>query len=230
MPTDLFETVAYHYSVEQAIDEGYLLRSRELQHSFSLDSEGEQIVPVHNPLDVVTSVPISDDQIYKTYSIFISYRRDDSKHIVPQMFEELSKVFLFNDQSLVFMDQASINIGDDFEEKIFEAIETSTIVLAIIGRQWLNVRDNKGSHRLDDSSDYVRRELEFALEKQKAIVPVLVDKADMPHESALPESLRKLSKIQPFDFVHKEDYFEQEIQKLITILQDTLKKGARLND
>jgi hypothetical protein len=45
----------------------------------------------------------------------------------------------------------------------------------VIGPRWLNARNNDGSPRLDNPTDYVRVEIESALKRDIRVIPVLVD-------------------------------------------------------
>jgi hypothetical protein len=63
-------------------------------------------------------------------------------------------------------------------------------VLVLIGRRWLRVTDIHGRRRLDNSEDWIRIEIEKALELRIPVVPVLVDSATMPTVDELPPSLR----------------------------------------
>jgi hypothetical protein len=51
------------------------------------------------------------------------------------------------------------------------------VMLAIIGPNWLNSKDESGQRRLDNPADYVRVEIAAALRRNIRVVPVLVDGA-----------------------------------------------------
>ena len=60
-------------------------------------------------------------------------------------------------------------------------------------RQWAGITNSQGARRLDDPNDFVRIEVELALNNPKTLViPVLVDNAAMPDAEDLPPSLREL--------------------------------------
>jgi hypothetical protein len=96
----------------------------------------------------------------------------------------------------VFKDVDTIQLGDDFVEKITEAVGACEVLLAVIGSRWLTVTDKNGRRRLDDPADFVRLEIEAALERGVRIIPVLVDGASMPSGAELPTSLEKLTRRQ----------------------------------
>jgi hypothetical protein len=66
------------------------------------------------------------------------------------------------------------------------------VLLAIIGDRWLDATDSKGDKRLDDPLDFVRIEIQSALERDIPVIPLLVRGAQMPSEASLPAGLRKL--------------------------------------
>ena len=54
------------------------------------------------------------------------------------------------------------------------------MLVALIGRQWMTATDEEGHRRLDDPDDYVRSEVQAALERGVRVIPVLVDGAKPP--------------------------------------------------
>jgi TIR domain len=94
--------------------------------------------------------------------IAISYRREDSLTIAGRLYDGLQAEF---GERNVFMDFDSIPPGVDFRERIKETIERSDLVIALIGPQWLGEQSD-GSRRIDDPSDFVRLEIEYALKME----------------------------------------------------------------
>jgi hypothetical protein len=127
-------------------------------------------------------------------SIFISYRREDSKDIVGRIYDRLEAYF---GREKVFLDIDKIPLGADFRERITHAVGQCGVLLVIIGEHWLEVRHgegaNQGQRRLDDPSDFVRIEIEAALTRDIPVIPVLVSGAKMPGEQQLPEGLKELA-------------------------------------
>ncbi len=125
--------------------------------------------------------------------VFISYRRQETAWPARQLYELL--VSRFGSES-VFKDVDSIEPGDDFVEKITEAVTSCDVLLALIGPQWLDLKDEIGGRRLDNEADFVRLELTAALSRGVRVVPILVDGARMPQSSELPEELASLGRRQ----------------------------------
>ena len=91
------------------------------------------------------------------------------------------------------MDVDTVKAGADFRKAIDQALDNSSVFLAIIGRGWLDeTNPETGSRRLDEPGDFVRLELEDAIKRSMRLIPVLVDNASMPSADDLPESLRAL--------------------------------------
>lgn len=122
--------------------------------------------------------------------IFISYRRQDSAEITGRIHDRLVRKF---GAHRVFRDVYDIPAGRDFRAVLNEEVGRCDIFLAIIGPQWVRISDDEGKRRLEQPDDFVRIEVESALNNPKTLViPVLVDRASMPVEGDLPESLGEL--------------------------------------
>ncbi|MBX3606758.1 MAG: toll/interleukin-1 receptor domain-containing protein [Piscinibacter sp.] len=146
--------------------------------------------------------------------IFLSYRRKDSASATGRLADRLEEHF---GPARVFHDHESILAGDDFAEAIHRAINVSTVVLAIIGPDWLDARDAQGARRLDDRSDFVRLEIESALEAGVAVVPVLVEGAAMPTAAQLPRSLAAFARCQAVEL--SDTRWRYDADRLIAMLQ-----------
>lgn len=121
--------------------------------------------------------------------IFISYRRDDAKHAAGRLVDRLGRSF---SRDQLFFDIDNIEPGLDFKKVLSEKVEGCDVLLAVMGPEWLNSRDQDGMRRLDNPLDFVRLEIEAALSRDVRVIPVLVDGARMPRENELPEAMRPL--------------------------------------
>ena len=144
--------------------------------------------------------------------IFISYRRQDSALMTGRIYDRLENVFGGN---RVFRDIDDINAGEDFRAKLAKEIDSCDILLVMIGPKWENITDAKGNRRLDDPNDFVRLEVEAGLKrKDKIVIPVLVENAQMPNSATLPESLHELCYRNAVS-VRLDPDFHRDMQKLI---------------
>ena len=114
--------------------------------------------------------------------IFICYRREDSEDIAGRIYDRLQDHFR---KEHVFFDIDSILAGDNVQENINKAMRQCQVFLAIIGKDWLHVKD-KSKRRIKCKKDYVRLEIEAALKHKVHLIPVLVGGALMPSKGKLP--------------------------------------------
>lgn len=121
--------------------------------------------------------------------IFISYRRDDSGYAASIVRNHLESDF---GAGSVFMDIDNIPLGVDFRKHLSDAVATCDVLIALIGERWTGAVPGRSERRIDDTKDFVRIEVEAALQRGIPVVPVLVDKAQLPVADALPQSLREL--------------------------------------
>ena len=118
--------------------------------------------------------------------IFICYRREDSAYPAHQICRNLADHF--GSESVVF-DVDTIPLGVDFREYLNNQVRKCDILLAVIGDQWIEIL----KQRLDEPNDFVRIEIQVALESNIPVVPVLVGKAPMPIEKNLPPEIAELA-------------------------------------
>ena len=122
--------------------------------------------------------------------IFLSYRRDDSAAYAGRLNDALLQQF---PDTRIFFDRNEIPAGVDFVKKINAEVGACSVLLAVIGPQWLAAQDSEGRRRLDDPSDFVRREIAAGLEREIVVIPVLINATKMPTAEALPEPLIALA-------------------------------------
>ena len=146
--------------------------------------------------------------------IFLSYRRADTASATGRLADRLEEHF---GPARVFKDHASIVAGDDFAAAIQRAIEASTVILVVIGPDWIGATLPSGLRRLDDPSDWVRLEIEFAFAANLPVVPVLVEGSTMPVAEQLPESIAALARCQAIEL--SETRWRYDAERLIQALQ-----------
>lgn len=122
-------------------------------------------------------------------TIFISYRRQDSSDVTGRIYDRLVQQF---GREAIFKDVDSIPPGADFRGVLDKAVGQCNLLLAVIGGQWLSAQNESGARRLDDPRDFVRIEIESAMQRDIPVIPLLVQGAGMPGENDLPQSLQAL--------------------------------------
>ena len=150
-------------------------------------------------------------------AIFISYRRNDTEGEAGRLFDDLAEEF---GEDSVFMDVTTIEAGRDFRKVIDESVSTCGVLLAIIGKTWLDATDDTGKRRLDDPSDFVRLETASALRRDIPVIPVIVRGAVMPHADHLPEDLKDLAYRNCVELTHAR--WSSDLQLLIAALRRQL--------
>src|SRR5262249_49500516 len=151
-------------------------------------------------------------------TIVVSYRRDDTKWIAGRIFDRLEGHY---GKGSVFMDIDSIPVGLDFRDHIRQTLDRCDVLLAIVGPNWLPKADND-TRTLLDETDWVRIEIETALNKKIPVVPVLIDRSRMPKPIELPEGLRNFAFRQAANI--DTEHFHSHMEKLIASLDQHLSK------
>jgi len=126
----------------------------------------------------------------RSANIFINYRREDSSGYAGRLFDALSSHFA----GRLFMDIDTLEPGVDFVEAIEQAVGSCEVLIVVIGREWLTIKDAAGQRRLDDPADFVRLEVETALGRKVRVIPVLVQDTPMPRTEELPPALARLAR------------------------------------
>jgi hypothetical protein len=158
--------------------------------------------------------------------VFISYRREDTRHVADRIHDRLAAHF---GRKTVFKDVDSIPLGFDFRRALEEALEQSGVMLVVIGDRWLNLTDKTGKRRLDDENDFVRIEIEAALQRRIAVLPLLVDGASIPATSVLPASLGELA-FQQGATIRPDPDFHNDMDRIIRALEAQGIKGEPVGD
>ncbi len=151
-------------------------------------------------------------------TIFINYRKDDSNWNALALYQELQKYF---SKDQIFKDFNAISPGDDFVVSINSALQSCDVLLVLIGKSWLQMKDEDGTRRLEDPNDFVRLEIAKALDRNIKVVPVLLDRTPMPRAEDLPENLQSLCRRQ---FVEIDPTrFEDDVRKLAEAIRNAMK-------
>lgn len=146
--------------------------------------------------------------------VFISYRRADSAGYTGRIYDYLRHYF---GENQIFMDVDNIEPGQDFVKVLEDAVSSCDALIAVIGKQWISITDEKGKRRLDSPHDFVRIEIETALRRNILVIPVLVDGSSMPSLDMLPDSLMPLSRRNALEISNSR--FDHEAGKLAKTLE-----------
>ena len=155
--------------------------------------------------------------------VFISYRRQDSPGYVRALYDRLVQHF---SSIQVFMDVDDIQLGSDFVSVLDVNLKGCAVMLVVIGKEWLNVCNNNGERRLDNPADFVRLEISRALQRGIPVIPILVNNAQMPSESDLPDDLKPLARRQALELNNKN--YDYSTHDLVKALEKYLGKARKL--
>ena len=150
--------------------------------------------------------------------IFICYRRDDAAYVTGHINDRLREEF--GDES-IFTDVDKIDLGVDFRTTLDQMVSQCQILLAVIGADWLTVKNQDGQIRLQDPADFVRIEIESALQRDIPVIPLLVAGIKMPSKDELPDSLQDLA-FRNGTQIRPEPDFHTDIDRLIKSLKKHL--------
>jgi hypothetical protein len=147
-------------------------------------------------------------------AIFLSYRRDDAEGEAGRLFDDLIAGF---GRGKVFMDVTGIEPGRDFRKVIDQNVASCGVLLAMIGKDWIDAKDDAGRRRLDDPLDFVRLETASALRRDIPVIPVLVHGGRLPRPEQLPEDLKDLVYRNAVELSHAR--WDSDVQLLIKALR-----------
>jgi len=161
----------------------------------------------------------------ETKGIFISYRRDDSAgyagRIADRFIQHFGEDRVFRD-----FDFIDIELGSSSVEAIQRAVDSSEVLIAVIGKNWLTATDAAGRKRLENPDDYVRIEIATALKRNMRVIPLLVQGASMPSADELPEDLAPLVHRNAFE-LHDSSHdssWGDDLGRLISALDRVLER------
>jgi hypothetical protein len=143
--------------------------------------------------------------------VFISYRREDTRGFAFLLKDALGRHF---PDAEIFLDVDSIPVGESFPDHLRKQIAASDAFLVLIGDEWLRRRDNL--RPLYKEGDFVRTEIKEALDSKVRVIPVLVERSQMPRAAELPDDIRELAFIQAFEINDRS--WQADVATLVTAL------------
>jgi TIR domain len=144
--------------------------------------------------------------------VFVSYRREDGSDTAGRIADRLTDAF---GKKRVFIDVDAIGPGTDYVDALTRAVGSCDVLVAIIGRRWLTIK-NKQGRRLDDPRDWVRVEVGTALARGVRVIPVLTGGAAMPTREKLPDDLAGLARLNALRIRHES--FHPDATRLVTAI------------
>lgn len=156
--------------------------------------------------------------------IFLSYRRNDSAGQTGRLKDILVEKL---GDDCVFLDVDNIPLGTNFVEKLTQEVSSCTLLLVVIGSQWLSIQDASGRRRVDNPCDPVRIEVATALQGHISVVPILLDGTEMPLADSLPENMKALVVHHGIEINHTT--FRSDVERLVRGLKPSFGDARRLS-
>lgn len=155
--------------------------------------------------------------------VFISYRRSDSGLVSELIYQELERK-LSKNNIRIFLDKERdlnrsdlIHLGDNWANKIKRALNSSKVVLVVMGQEWLAAKDENHRRRIDNPEDWVHWEVKEAIngaeQNKKRLITLLIDEAEMPKDpEAFPSEIVKISKFQAIKI--RSDFIDSDLEEV----------------
>lgn len=137
------------------------------------------------------------------YSIFISYRRAGGAQFARILKAELEKRGYLN---RVFMDYDELKDGK-FDKRIMDAIESAPIFIFILSPRSLD--------RCNDQDDWVRKEIEYAVARNRHIIPVNFDNLFDGFPKNIPPTIHEVLGQHQFSKIDSEQLLNASIEQMI---------------
>lgn len=140
-------------------------------------------------------------QLNSKYQIFLSYRREDGQLLARMLKESLARKGY-----RVFLDMDELQDGV-FDERILDALDEAPIYMLLMTEQCFS--------RCGEENDWVRREIERAIDKGKVIVPVNPDRQFKQFPADIPEHIRNGLKVYQHSALDTGLLYQESVDKLV---------------
>jgi hypothetical protein len=118
-------------------------------------------------------------------SIFISYRSGDSLFAIDPLYKALTRRL---GEDAVFVDRRRLEAPVEWPEEIETNARSCAVMLAVIGSDWQAVASEGDLRKLpllQNPSDWVRREIQWAMAENRWVIPVLLNEVELPTKQFL---------------------------------------------
>lgn len=130
--------------------------------------------------------------------IFINYRGSDEPWAPEFVYAGMAAAF---GTSTIFKAGHSLQISEIYPPVLERMASTCPIMLVCIGPTWLAAQAANGLRRLDEQDDWVRREIQLALDADNHVIPLLLGnrgEVEIPSPELLPPAIAPLAYRQAF--------------------------------
>lgn len=142
--------------------------------------------------------------------VFINYRCRHYSSAVEAIAARLTEHF---GRDSIFLDVQSIGAGDHYPDQLRGRLLSSDVLLVVIDPDWL--ASENGERLIDRKHDWVRYEIETALDTGKRVIPVILPHAALPAD--LPDTIGMLAMAQAVRI--RSGTFRDDVTRLVRILE-----------
>jgi hypothetical protein len=157
--------------------------------------------------------------------VFINYRTGDGEWPAAFLDDKFKRRY---GHDRVFRDATSLGPGHDFRAELQRRLERCTVLIVIIGPNWLPARDEAGRRRLDNSGDYVRMEIAESLSRKIRVLPVTLNDVRLPLMDELPAEIADLAQRQ--SRVFRSRYYQADFKEIVSIIDEEIPKATENQD
>ncbi|MBL0939370.1 MAG: toll/interleukin-1 receptor domain-containing protein [Gemmatimonadaceae bacterium] len=160
---------------------------------------------------------------------FISYSRGESGYVAATIHNRLAEHF---GSAYTFLDVHAIPAGMDFRKALTDGVSSCRAMVVLMDEQWVAQRRERDALHDNGTPDWIRFEVEQALQRDIPVIPVLLDRALPPRPEDLPSSLKDLAFRNAIEIRSGSD-FDHHLERLVQALHDTgglgpaIKPGGR---
>jgi len=136
--------------------------------------------------------------------VFVNFRVGDAEDTAVLIDQKLCQAI---GAERVFRSSRAMHGGAIFPETLKAKAASCTVMLVVIGRHWLV--GGRDCRRIDAPADWVRTEIELALENDRQVIPILTgDRQRLGPEDKLPPEIAGLLDRQYLRFHHRSAEFD----------------------
>lgn len=159
-------------------------------------------------------------------SVFISYRRDDDAARALMLDRIISGTFNVPAPPKVgiYRDTAE-RLGVSWPTEVRDRCASADMVLVVIGPKWLEAKDRYARRRIDQTDDWVRREIELA--RDRTVIPITFGGAEIPPAEALPETISYLASRRGISV--RDEFAETDLQPVLAEIERHLPSAESRN-
>jgi hypothetical protein len=103
----------------------------------------------------------------------------------------------------VFRSSSDIGAGDSFKPALIKAATECAVMLVVIGPNWLTIEGSDGRPKIESTDDWVRVEIELALEGGAKVIPILLGDTPNPKPGDLPQTISPITGHQNIKLHHR---------------------------